>query len=320
MKRALIALLFPALAAAEPSARPAADALFDEGKRLLAAGDAEHACAKLEASLQLVERLGVRLNLADCYEQQGRTATAWSEFRTAASQADKRGDARAGYARKRADALEPRLVKLELTVTAPTPGLEVRKDGAALPPVALGTAIPVDPGSYPLEASAAGYQTWSRTVEARTPGVIRVEIPQLVPAAPVAAIAPPRPRPHATPSAPAEAPDPARHRRRVIGVSVGIAGVAALGTGVALGLAAHRKWGSAGAHCTAGVCDPTGAAINRDARQLGDVGTVVGGVGVAALATGAILYLTAPRARPVVEHARLELGDRAAQLVLVTAF
>jgi hypothetical protein len=39
----------------------------------------------------------------------------------------------------------------------------------------------------------------------------------------------------------------------------------------------------------------------------------VGSVGVAALIAGTVLYLTAPVARPVIEHARLEV-DRSAGL------
>jgi hypothetical protein len=84
--------------------------------------------------------------------------------------------------------------------------------------------------------------------------------------------------------------------------------VAAVGAGVVLGLEARSKWGSVGMHCDANhVCDATGASINHDARLLGNVGTIVGGVGVAALITGTVLYLTAPAARTVIEHARLDV-------------
>ena len=85
VRHALVAILWlcPALAAAQDASNPkvAADALFGEGKRLLAEGDVDHACAKFEASLQLLDQLCVLLNLADCHERQGRTATAWAEFR-----------------------------------------------------------------------------------------------------------------------------------------------------------------------------------------------------------------------------------------------
>src|SRR5262249_50676254 len=116
VRHTLIATLWllPALAAAQNTSdiKAAANALFDEGKRLLEAGDVEQACPKFEASLRLVDRLGVRLNLADCHERQGLTATAWAEFREAASWADGNGDARGAYAHQRTSTLALRLVKL----------------------------------------------------------------------------------------------------------------------------------------------------------------------------------------------------------------
>ena len=319
VRHALVATLslFPALAAAQNTAdtQAAADALFDEGKRLLVAGDVEHACPKFEASLQLFDQLGVRLNLADCHERQGRTATAWAEFREAASQADKRGDARAAYARQRVDALTPRLVKLQLSVSPANqlPGLTVRRDGAAVPSEVFGSALPVNPGSYTIDASAPGYLAWSTRVDVKKSGeVVTVEVPRLV-AAP-AKIEPPKPaaRNEAVPVATAQADtkpaivDP-RHHRHLLGIGVGAGGVAAIGVGIALGLEARSKWNSVGMHCDANhVCDATGISINHSARSFGNAGTIAGGVGVAALITGAVLYVTAPAARPVIEHAHLE--------------
>lgn len=336
MLRRTLAVMFtlcPALAAAQSASetKAAADALFDEGKRLLAAGDLDHACPKFEASLQLLDQLGVRLNLADCHERQGRTATAWAEFREAASQADKRGDARASYARQRTDALGTRLVKLQITVPAGSqlPGLSVRRDGAPVPSATFDSPLPVNPGSYTLEASAPGYQPWSRRVELKQPGeVVTVEIPRLnaTRVEPSRAIGAKPPAPAGKPQRSEQPDEPlaladdgARHRRHVLGIGVGAGGVAALAAGVVLGLEARSKWNSAGAHCNADhVCDPTGVSINHDAHVLGNAGTVVGGVGLAALVAGAVVYVTAPAARPIVEHARLDV-DRTGVRVGVAA-
>jgi hypothetical protein len=301
--------------------KAAADALFDEGKRLLAAGDVDHACPKFEASLQLLEQLGVRLNLADCHERQGRTATAWAEFREAASQADKHGDARAAYARQRTEALTPRLVKLQISVAPANqlPDLVVRRDGKAVPSNAFGVPLPVDRGSYTIDASAPGYLGWSTHVDLKKPGeVVTVEVPRLAaapakveppkPSAPNEAVPAASPQVQKQPDEPASVDPTARHRRYVLALGVGAGGVAAVGVGVVLGLEARSKWGSVGMHCDANhVCDATGASINHDARLLGNVGTIVGSVGVAALITGTVLYLTAPAARPVIEHARLDV-------------
>ena len=317
-RHALVAVLWlcPALAVAQSASdtKAAANSLFDEAKRVLAAGDLDHACPKFAASLQLVEQLGVRLNLADCYERQGHTASAWAEFREAASQADKRGDARAAYAKQRADALAPRLVKLQISVPAPSrvPGLAVRRDGAAVPSDAFDSPLPVNPGSITIEAAAPGYQPWSSHVDATRVGeIVTVEVPPLV-AVPAKIEPPVAPRVAAQPivrepDAPVERT--ARSRRHLIGIGVGAAGVAALGVGVGLGLEARSKWGSVGTHCNAAhVCDARGASINRDARSLGNTGTIVGGVGLAALVAGTVIYVTAPAARSIVEHAYLDVG------------
>src|SRR5262245_29076470 len=112
----LVALgLVAAASAGEPSreAAAAAEAAFDEGKRLAAKRLYEEACAKFEESQRLAPASGTLLNLADCYERLGRTASAWATFRAAAAEARARGKAaRDEEARARAAALEPRLSKL----------------------------------------------------------------------------------------------------------------------------------------------------------------------------------------------------------------
>jgi hypothetical protein len=314
-----ILLLSPGVAAAQSSsagsdAKIAANALFDEGKRLISDGSIDQACAKFEASLKLVDQLGVRLNLADCYEQQGKTATAWTEFREAASRADKVGDARAAFARQRAEALAPRLVKMRIAVAAGhrLPGLTVRRDGNAIPEAAFGSPLPVNPGSYTLEVSASGYRTWTTKGIAKKPGaVIEVQVPRLEEAPAGSEPATGEAIGAATPGRERLVVD--RQRRQRLGLAIGAGGVVALGVGVGLGLAAKRKWDSAGDHCFAGdICDAEGAEINREARRYGNIGTVVGGVGVAALVTGAVLYVTAPAARQVLEHATLDASPDAA--------
>lgn len=265
VRYALVAILWlcPALAAAQNASDPkaAANELFKDGKRLIAAGDVDQACAKFEASLQRLDQFGVRLNLADCHERQGRTATAWAEFRELASQAEKRSDDRAAYARQRADALKPRFTQLKISVPPASrlPGLAVQRDGVVVSNDKLGGPFPVDPGSYIISASAPGYQPWSTKVDVTKPGqIVTVELPRLpeipeknAPAAnPEADKQPPKELTAADrnlqPSNPsATSPASPQTSSKVVPLAVGAGVLALLGTGLGFELRAESKYDEA---------------------------------------------------------------------------
>src|ERR1044071_7524440 len=95
------------------SDKATAEALFGEGRRLMAQANYRDACPKFEASLKLDPGVGAMLNLADCYEKNGQTASAWAEFLEASSAARVAGSRdREELARSRAAALEPKLSRL----------------------------------------------------------------------------------------------------------------------------------------------------------------------------------------------------------------
>src|SRR5215468_7183179 len=94
--RALLLVLgavtaLPSLAAAQPAS---AQGLFDEGRRLLAAGKLAEACAAFDASEQLEPRVTTELNAAACREQSGELATAWAVYQEAERKARASGDVR----------------------------------------------------------------------------------------------------------------------------------------------------------------------------------------------------------------------------------
>jgi hypothetical protein len=154
----LLTLWVLAAGAASAQTRdPAAgEALFQEGRRLMKAGDFAGACPKLEESLRLDPALGTLVNLAACEEERGRTATAWEHWRAAADQLPS-GDKRRATALARATALERVLPHLTITLAAEVSSeAEVKRDGVRLGRASLGLPLPVDPGSHVVTLVAPG--------------------------------------------------------------------------------------------------------------------------------------------------------------------
>jgi hypothetical protein len=168
-------------ARAQAEDQAAARALFDQGRSLMKAGQYADACPKLEAARKLFVSAGIMLNLADCHEKIGRTASAWTEFGEAAAVAKRTNrDADAEEATRRQAALEPTLARLTIRVAHPVPGLGVKRDGAPIAPAAWGAALPVDPGAHELRAEAAGFEPWTGSATVATPGqVVAVDVPEL---------------------------------------------------------------------------------------------------------------------------------------------
>src|SRR6516164_3682204 len=78
----LAALTVPAVAHAQasPQDQAVAQSLYDEAKTLMNAKNFVQACPKLEESQRLDPSPATEFHLADCYEQVGRTASAWAAF------------------------------------------------------------------------------------------------------------------------------------------------------------------------------------------------------------------------------------------------
>ncbi|MEO7730092.1 MAG: hypothetical protein ABIY55_03900 [Kofleriaceae bacterium] len=272
--------------------KAAADTLFNEGKKLIAKGDTAGACAMFEASLNKAVQLGAQLALASCYETLGKTASAWGEFRAAASTASKAHDRRQRFAEDHAAALEPRLSRLvvKLEPGYRVSGLEIKRDGAVLSVAEIGTFMPVDPGEHTIEASAAGWSPWSNKVSVALPGVIEIVVPALG-KAPEKIEEPPESGPAVVTQPPPQ--DRARPRRLLAyGVAGGGAGL--IGVSLIVGVIASSRWSDAQTHCHQNQCDATGVDLAQGAQSMGNASTGLFLVGAAAVATGVILYLTAP--------------------------
>ncbi len=282
-----------AFAGDQANDRVMAESLFDEGRKLLEDGKLDEACAKLDASNRMESAVGTLLNLGDCNERRGRLATAWSNYRAAASLAVTRGDAaRADFARRRSDLLQPRLSTLTVQIAVPEPGLRVKRDGVDVDDAAWGTALPIDAGAHVIVAEAPGKASWSTSIVIADGdgqhSVVKVE--------PLAAAAS-APVPAATTKdalAP-RAPTPEPRATRTLGfVGIG-AGALAIGAGVYFALHARSTWDDGEPHCdAANRCDDVGVALNRSARKSGDIATVAITSGLILAAAGVVAVLLSP--------------------------
>ena len=162
---AALALAVPVLAHAQNAKdQAAAEALFRRARDLMATGNYAEACPKLAESQRLDPAVGTLLNLATCYEKNGQLASAWVTYTLAATAAQKANQTdRVKLARGKATELESKLPTLTIAVPreADLPDLQVRRDGEDVGRAEWGTPIPVDPGVHVVEASASGHRKWT---------------------------------------------------------------------------------------------------------------------------------------------------------------
>lgn len=284
--------------------RALAEALYDEGRRLMAEGQIAPACAKLEESQRLDPATGTLLNLAACRELEGRIATAWMLFKDAAAAARRDGrQDRVEYADGKVAELDPRVSRLTIEVPAAsaTEGLEIRLDGVMVRSVAWGIPTPVDGGQHVVEATAPGRAPFrAEVVVAAEGGNERLAVPTLAPTSPAAAPAGPPP-PVAGGAAVAHgapAEDLGRARRPWTGVYVagGVTGALTVGAVVTGILALDR----ANEYETAND-DPERTVAEReslrsDAHGMQVVNTVLTGAAIAGAGVTVALIALRPRA------------------------
>jgi hypothetical protein len=304
----------------------AAQALFEDGRTLVAAGKYAEACPKFADSERLDASVSTLLNLANCWEKLGRYATAWATYKEAESAANaaKRQDYMV-TAQRHAEALAPKLSRLTINVQQPIAGIRVLRDGVLVGSAQWGSPIPVDPGLRTVEASAPGYKEWGGNVEvSRDVAQVTVTVP------PLEALPPETPPPAATieanagavPSpAPAAPPSPRPETasrggaQRTIGLVVAGAGAVGLGVAGVFALVANSKNKDSVGLCDKtdpNLCPSAGVSERNDALWAGDAATVALGVGGAALIAGALLWLVAPIAGPA-------NGSSAARVVVMPA-
>lgn len=294
----LVALTLASSPARAQNKAAAAEELFLRAKAEMAAKDFSKACKDFQASLNAEFALGTLLNLASCHEQEGKLASAWSEYRTLedrASQATPPQHDRVKYAHDKAEALRPRLarVRVVLSPAAKELGdLAVKIDGTITPAELFDAGIPVDTGKHSVTATASQHDEWTGSVdvtadkqrlEVTIPALVATKVePAPVASAPVV-VAPPL------------APEKGDHR--TVGYVVGGIGAAALATGLVFGLLAIGPANDA-KDCTGAGCPKDSDRLQRandgydKANTFGWVSNIALIAGAVGVGVGTVLVLT----------------------------
>jgi len=217
--------------------------------------------------------------------------------------------------------LEPQLPYVAVSVKNPSGQVEVKMDGAVVPPALLGLMRPVDPGQHQFQASNGQASSEVVTAEVKPATRQNVELVLGAASAPIPVAAPP---PEQNPAAPPPASD---EPSKTNGLRIG--SYAAFGVGAA-GLAVGTVFlvqylgtkDDADKICPTPSCPPDKQAEQKskdsDAASQGTlsvVGYAVGGAGIAAGVTLFILSNTSKKSAELEPGIRPYIGYQTAGVV-----
>lgn len=262
-----------------------ADHLFQEAQQLKEAGKTADACAKFQEALRYNKNaVGTLLNVGKCAEDDGKVATAVKLFTQARDLARENNLAEHRKAAEDRIAVDaPKVPRLAIAFMERAENMKLVIDDEVVPTDVESTSeLRLDPGQRHIVVTAPGRLPFDTTVTLTEGKQSAVAIPKL------------------------GYPVTVKHTRRTLGLGFGIAGVAALGTGIVIGFVAHGQYekqfdvdpNTGVAPCSKPadggkpLCDPTGYGKTQSAHQLGNVGTGVAIVGGVAIAAGVILFIT----------------------------
>jgi hypothetical protein len=279
--------------------------LFDQAVAKMEGEDYTAACPLLEQSYKLDAKLGVLFTLADCRDQEGKSASARVRYGdylravAALSYAERSRHAeRIKIAEKRLKEIGPDVPTLKLVWPGKFPaGIGVHVDDLELAQVPLDLPLPFDPGPHQLVVKRPGRPDELRPITLVKGQELVVDISvSTVPdgATPIGPIGPSVP---VKPPVRVVAPKPAMNVRKTAGlVTLGIGGAGIVAGGI-LGLLAISEKQTVQAHCAGpnGLrCDSLGFDAVHRLRSFVDPSTAGFVVGGLLVATGVVLVVTAP--------------------------
>jgi len=274
-----------------------ADVLFKKGKKLLGEKRYAEACAAFEDSDKLDPGIGAKLNVARCYQEWGKLATAYRWYDDAERMARAANDERAPKIHALSEELDGSVPRL--TVKAPPDadlvGVTITLDAAPMPVAELGVERRVDPGPHQI-VYVVNARTLSKTVPVERGGSSEVTLELPTKATRLAR------RGHGGGASDSGEPG---QTQRILGIAAAGAGLTAVVISVIVTYRARTDYDNAITnHCRGAkdMCDAEGLSTTHAARHRANIATAVTITGAVAIAGGAVLYLLAPRARSD-EHA-----------------
>jgi len=296
-----------------------AESLFIEGKQLFGEKRYAEACQKLAQSHKADPAGGTVLLLAMCYEQAGRTASAWAKYGEAVAMArrDGRSD-RAQKAQESMDALTSKLAYATVTLEPDAKkqaNMEFVLDDIGIP-LLIDAKVPVDPGSHRLVVRARGYEPWSHDFEIVDSAVVTtITVPALKPlpvepAAPAAIAQPISSAPALATSQPPAIEPRSSSATRTVGWVIGGAGLVAAGVGSYFAYKANDLNKKSNERCpTAGCGDTEAIGWNKDALRDANAATWLVGLGAAAVVAGGTMVIFGGNTGPSVSTTAFALPN-----------
>jgi hypothetical protein len=279
-----------AFAQSDADKRALAETLFYAARGMMEDGRIADACRKFEESYRLDPASGTLINMAVCHEKEGRSASAWGEYRQALSEAKHANNTlRESLASEGLARTEPKLNFLTLEVSKPArlKGLVVKRNQVALADAAFGVRLPVDKGATEIEISAPGYVTKKITININIKVDETVSVPVLLPSPVIVTTF--------------EREESGPTSRQWIGVGVGVVGLASIGAGGFFGLRARKFAQQSNDVCPVfdgeRRCSQDGVDRMSSANSDAWLSNIAIGVGVAAVATSVVLIVTGRRPR-----------------------
>ena len=296
-----------------------AEALFNDGVKLLARGQVAQACEAFEASNRAEPRAGTLISLGQCREQNQQLASAWSAYADALKRV--KDPRKRAFAGQRVKALEPRLSHLTVSVASRIEGLMITRNGQSFDAMLWSRALPVDGGDYVIVGHAPGYEDGQVSVHVPVEGGnVSVEVPALRELAKPAPMSPPA-APVVTAPVHEAPPPPSRFTtRRTWALGMAGAGVVGASIGIVLGVSARGKQTDAFALCPDAAKSCSSAAHANDllasGRHRALAANISLGVAAAAVIGAGVLWFTGA---PTTERVSVapSFGDRAASVVVV---